>query len=43
MGWILLLAVVVGFILFLRKKLSFKFDLSPKSLETKPIKGLKTK
>lgn len=41
MGWILLLAIVIWFILFLRKKLSFKFGLSPVSLELKPIKGLK--
>lgn len=41
MAWLLLLAVVIWFIVFLRKKLSFKFGLSPKSLETKPIKGLK--
>ena len=42
MAWLLLLLVVViGFIIFIRKKLSFKFGLSPKSLETKPIKGLK--
>ncbi len=41
MAWILLFAVVIWFILFLRKKLSFKFGLSPKSVELKPIKGLK--
>ena len=41
MAWILLLVVVIWFILFLRKKLSFKFGLSPKSVEIKPIKGLK--
>ncbi|MFJ8258391.1 hypothetical protein ACIQ4Z_14105 [Peribacillus asahii] len=41
MAWLLLLAVVIGFILFLRKKLSFKFGLSPKSVEVRPIKGLK--
>ncbi|OAS89160.1 MULTISPECIES: hypothetical protein [Metabacillus] len=41
MEWLLLLAVVIWFILFLRKKLSFKFSLSPISLEIKPIKGLK--
>ncbi|MBX9976009.1 hypothetical protein [Cytobacillus firmus] len=41
MAWILLLPVVIWFIFFLRKKLSFKFDLSPKSLDIKPIKGLK--
>jgi hypothetical protein len=41
MEWLLLLAVVIWFILFLRKKLSFKFGLSPKSLEIKSIKGLK--
>ncbi|WP_282173420.1 hypothetical protein [Cytobacillus firmus] len=41
MAWILLLPVVICFILFLRKKLSFKFGLSPKSLDIRPIKGLK--
>ena len=41
MAWILLLVVVIWFILFLRKKLAFKFGLSPKSVEIKPIKGLK--
>ena len=41
MAWLILLAVVIGFILFLRKKRSFKFGLSPKSVEIKPIKGLK--
>ncbi|MFB5285280.1 hypothetical protein [Peribacillus sp. Hz7] len=41
MAWLILLAVVIWFILFLRKKLSFKFGLSPKSLEIRPIKGLK--
>lgn len=41
MIWIFLLAVIIWFILFLRKKLTFKFGLSPKIVETKPIKGLK--
>ena len=41
MAWLILLAVVIWFILFLRKKFSFKFGLSPKALEIKPIKGLK--
>jgi hypothetical protein len=41
MEWLLLLAVIIWFILFLHKRLAFKFDLSPKSLEIKPIKGLK--
>ncbi|USK39590.1 hypothetical protein LIS77_03395 [Cytobacillus firmus] len=41
MVWLLLLAVVIWFSFFLRKKLSFKFGLSPKSLDIKPIKGLK--
>lgn len=42
MAWLLLLAVVIWFILFLRKKLSFTFGLSPKSsLEITSIKGLK--
>ncbi|WP_394582227.1 glycine-rich domain-containing protein [Cytobacillus firmus] len=41
MVWLLLLAVVIWFSFFLRRKLSFKFGLSPKSLDIKPIKGLK--
>ncbi|MEG0259847.1 MAG: hypothetical protein RR651_08250, partial [Lysinibacillus sp.] len=41
MEWLLLLAVFIWFILFLRKKISFKFSLSPKALEIKPNKGLK--
>ncbi|MEO4053926.1 hypothetical protein [Solibacillus sp. CAU 1738] len=41
MEWLLLLAVFIWLILFLRKKLSFKFGLSPIALEIKPIKGLK--
>ncbi|RHW32071.1 hypothetical protein D1B33_17165 [Lysinibacillus yapensis] len=41
MEWLLLLAVFIWFVLFLRKKRSFKFGLSPKSLEIKQIKGLK--
>lgn len=41
MVWILLLAIVIWFILFLPKVLSFKFGLPPKSIEIKPIKGLK--
>lgn len=41
MAWIFLLVVVIWFILFLRKKLTFKFGLSPNSVEIKPIKGLK--
>lgn len=38
---ILFLTIVILFIVFLRKKLSFTFSLSPKTLETRPIKGLK--
>lgn len=42
MVWVILLAVfIIWFILFLRKKLTFKFGLSPKVLEIQPIKGLK--
>lgn len=41
MDWIVLIAIVILFILFLRKKLSFTYGLSPKSIETKPLKGLK--
>ena len=41
MEWILLLAVIIGCILFLHKKRSFKFSLSPKSLDIKQIKELK--
>ncbi|MFJ7409019.1 MULTISPECIES: hypothetical protein [unclassified Lysinibacillus] len=41
MEWLLLLAIFIWFILFLRKKLSFKFGLFPNVLEIKPIKGLK--
>jgi hypothetical protein len=41
MAWLVLLAVVIWFILFLRKKLSFSFGLTPKSVEIKPLKGLK--
>lgn len=41
MGWLLLLPIVIGFILFLLKKRSFKFGLSPQAIEIKPIKGLK--
>ena len=41
MGWILLLIVVILFVLLLRKIATFKFSLCPKTLETKPIKGLK--
>ena len=41
MAWLLLLAVVIWFILFLRKKLLFKFGLSPISVEIRSIKGLK--
>lgn len=41
MEWIVLLAIVIWFILFLRKKLSFTYGLSPKSIETKSLKGLK--
>lgn len=42
MAWLLLLAVIIiWFILFLRKKLIFKFSVSPKVLEIKPLKGLK--
>ena len=41
MGWILLLIVVILFVLLLRKIAAFKFSLCLKTLETKPIKGLK--
>lgn len=41
MEWLLLFGVFILIILFLRKKLSFKFGLSPVELEIKPIKGLK--
>ena len=41
MEWLLLLAVFIWLILFLRKKHSFKFGLSPNTLDIKPIKGLK--
>jgi len=41
MEWIVLFAIVILFILFLHKKLSFTYGLSPKSIETKPLKGLK--
>lgn len=42
MAWLLLCAVfIIWLSLFLRKKLTFKFGLSPKVLEIKPIKGLK--
>jgi hypothetical protein len=41
MEWLVLLAIVILFILFARKKLAFTFGLSPKSIETKPLKGLK--
>ncbi len=41
MTWLFLLAGTIWFLLFSRKKLSFKFSLSPKSVETKPLKGLK--
>lgn len=41
MEWVVLLEIVILFILFLRKKLSFTYGLSPKSIETKPLKGLK--
>lgn len=41
MGWLLLLVVLISFILFLRKRLPFKFGLSPKTVEIKQIKGLK--
>lgn len=41
MVWLVLLAVFIWVILFLRKKRSFNFGLSPVVLETKPIKGLK--
>ncbi|PLS18715.1 hypothetical protein CVD28_06240 [Bacillus sp. M6-12] len=42
MEWLLLLAVVMALILFLRKKLTFTFGLSPKTIEIRRIKGLKT-
>ncbi|SHF02978.1 hypothetical protein SAMN05444392_106143 [Seinonella peptonophila] len=38
---VFLFPVVIWFILFLRKKNSFKFGLTPMSLEIKQIKGLK--
>jgi hypothetical protein len=41
MVWLLLLALIIGSILLLRKKLSFEFGLSPKSLDIKRVKGLK--
>ncbi|KPN89711.1 hypothetical protein [Lysinibacillus sp. ZYM-1] len=41
MGWLLLLAVFIGFILVIIKKRSFTFGLSPQALEIRPIKGLK--
>ncbi|MFP7296800.1 hypothetical protein [Neobacillus niacini] len=41
MAWLILLAVVIWFIFFIYKKLSFKYSLSPDSVEIKPIKGLK--
>lgn len=41
MGWLLLLAVFIGFILFIIKKRAFTFGLSPQALEIRPIKGLK--
>lgn len=41
MKWLFLLAVFIGVILIIRKKRTFKFGLPPKSLEIKPLKGLK--
>lgn len=41
MEWILLLAVIFVFILFIQKKRTFKFGVSPKVIELKPMKGLK--
>lgn len=41
MEWLLLLVVFISLILFLRKKLPFKFGPSPKTVEIKQIKGLK--
>ena len=41
MGWLLLLAVFIWLIVFLRKKLTFKFGISPNVIEIKAIKGLK--
>jgi hypothetical protein len=41
MGWLLLLAVVIWFVLLLLKRLSFTFGLSPKSVDIQPLKGLK--
>jgi hypothetical protein len=42
MSWLLLLtAIMVWIILFLRTRLTFKFGVSPKVLEIQPIKGLK--
>lgn len=43
MEWIVLLLIVfIGFSLFVRKNTSYKFGLSPKTLELKQIKGLKS-
>lgn len=41
MVWLLLLVAVIWFSIFLSKKLSFKFELSPKTVDIKAIKGLK--
>ncbi|WP_078431917.1 hypothetical protein [Metabacillus halosaccharovorans] len=41
MEWLFLGAVVILLIIFIRKKRSFKFGLSPGTLEIRPIKGLK--
>ncbi len=41
LAWIFLLAVGIWFVLFLRKKLMFKFGFAPNSLDLKQIKGLK--
>ena len=42
MEWVLLLAVSIWFIIFIRGRYaSFKFSLAPKEIEIKPIKGLK--
>ncbi len=41
MTWILLLTVGIWFVIFLRKKLMFKFGYAPNTLDLKQIKGLK--
>jgi hypothetical protein len=41
MIWLFLVAVMIWFMLFLRKKSLFEFGVSPMTIEIKPIKGLK--